>query len=68
LTKVCVTNGEDTNHHKLQYFPNSLRGRATNWFRKYETIHPIVTCIEVQRAFIIRFNEIRSEGQTVVAL
>jgi hypothetical protein len=30
LTKVCVTNGKDTDHHKLQYFPNSLRGRAIN--------------------------------------
>jgi hypothetical protein len=24
LTKVCVTNGENTNLHKLQYFPNIL--------------------------------------------
>jgi hypothetical protein len=30
LTKVCVINGKDTDDHKLQYFPNSLRGRATN--------------------------------------
>ncbi len=30
LTKVCVTNGEYTNYHKLQYFPNSLRGIITN--------------------------------------
>jgi hypothetical protein len=30
LMKVCVTNGEDTNHHKLQYFPNSLKGRTAN--------------------------------------
>jgi hypothetical protein len=30
VTKVCVTNEKDTNCHKLQYFPNSLRGRIVN--------------------------------------
>jgi len=30
LTKVCVTNKEDTNNHKLQYFLNSLKGWTTN--------------------------------------
>jgi hypothetical protein len=30
LTKVCVTNGKNIYNHKLQYFPNSWRGRATN--------------------------------------
>jgi hypothetical protein len=24
LAKLCVTNGEDTNAHKLQYFPTTL--------------------------------------------
>jgi hypothetical protein len=24
LTKVCVTNGEDIDAHKLQYFPTTL--------------------------------------------
>jgi hypothetical protein len=24
LAKVCVMNGEDTNAHKLQYFPTTL--------------------------------------------
>ncbi len=43
LTKVCVTNGENTNDHKLQYFPNSLRGKTIDWFAMYETIHPTVT-------------------------
>ncbi len=31
LTIVCMTNGEDTNNHKLKYFPNSLKGK-TNGF------------------------------------
>jgi hypothetical protein len=30
LIKVCVTNGKNTNDHKLQYFPNSSRGKAAN--------------------------------------
>jgi hypothetical protein len=47
-----VTNGEDINDHKLQYFPNSLRGRATYWFARYETTHLMATRGEVQRAFI----------------
>jgi hypothetical protein len=25
LTKICVINEKDIDHHKLQYFPNSLR-------------------------------------------
>jgi hypothetical protein len=29
-SKVCVTNGEDINDHKLQYFPNSLTGRVVD--------------------------------------
>jgi hypothetical protein len=28
LTKVCVTNGKNTNDHKLQYFPSSLKGKT----------------------------------------
>jgi hypothetical protein len=47
LTKVCVTNGEDIDDHKLQYFPNSLRGRTTDWFARYEMAHPAVTWDEV---------------------
>ncbi len=38
LTKVCMTNGENIDDHKLQYFPNSFRGRVVNWFGRYETI------------------------------
>ncbi len=30
LTKVYVTNGENTNDHKLQYFPKKFRGRVAN--------------------------------------
>ncbi len=62
MTKVCVTNGKYTDDHKLQYFPNSLKGRVVDWFGKYETTHPTTTWTKVQRAFIIQFNEIRSEG------
>ncbi len=67
MIKVCVTNGEDTNYHKLQYFPNSSRGKVTDWFGRYEIAHPTMTWAEVQHAFITRFNEIRSEGQAIVA-
>jgi hypothetical protein len=52
LTKVCVTNGEDTNDHKLQYFPSSFKGRVTDWFAKYEIAHLATTWDEVQWAFI----------------
>jgi hypothetical protein len=47
LTKVRVTNGKDTDNHKLQYFPIFLRGRTTDWFTKYETAHPATTWAEV---------------------
>jgi hypothetical protein len=59
--KVCITNGENRNFHKLQYFLNSLKGRIVNWYGKYETVYPTMIWAEVQRAFIIRFSEIRSE-------
>ncbi len=39
LTKVCVTNGEDTNVHKIQQFLNYLKRRVVDWFAKYETTH-----------------------------
>jgi hypothetical protein len=65
--KVRVTNEKDTNYHKLQYFPNSLKGRVVNWFGIYEIVHP-TTWVEVQRAFITRFCEIRNEGQAVAIL
>ncbi len=63
-----MINGEDTNDHKLQYFPNSLRGRAIDWFVGYETTHLVTTWDEIQWAFISQFNEIRSEGQVVATL
>ncbi len=52
LTKVCVTNEKNTNDHKLQYFPNSLRKRTIDWFARYETTHPTTTWEEVQWAFM----------------
>jgi len=52
LTNVCVINGKDIDNHKLKYFPNSLKGRATDWFAKYETAHPMATWGEVPHAFI----------------
>jgi len=37
FTKVCVTNGENIEAHKLQYFPNTLKSRRIiNWFAHYE--------------------------------
>jgi len=68
LIKVCVTNGKDTNNHKLQYFPNSFKRRAIDWFTKYEMAHPVATWGEVQHDFISRFSEICSEGQVVATL
>ncbi len=68
LTKVCVINGENIDNHKLQYFPNYLKGRVTNWFGKYEIAHPKTTWAQVQRAFITWFSEIKTRGQTVVTL
>ncbi len=63
-----MTNGEDIDNHKLQYFPNSLRGRAIDWFAKYETTHLTTAWGEVWRAFISRFIEIHNEGQAVATL
>jgi hypothetical protein len=37
LAKVCVTNGENTFDHKLQYFPNLLRGKVVDRFARFET-------------------------------
>jgi hypothetical protein len=68
LTKVYVTNGKDTDDHKLQYFPNSLRGRAIVWFSRYGIVHIMATWDEVQWAFISWFSEICSEGQATTTL
>jgi len=38
--------------HKLQYFPNSLRGKSIDWFVRYKTIRLVATWNEVQHAFI----------------
>jgi hypothetical protein len=48
LTKARVTNGENIFDHKLQYFPNSLRGKAVNWFAKFETTQLVATWDEVR--------------------
>jgi len=47
FTKVYVTNGENINAHKLQYFPNSLKGKTINWFAHYEITHLTTTWDEV---------------------
>ncbi len=65
--KACVTNRENIDYHKIQYFPNSLRGRIVDWFGKYEIAYLTTSWAKVQRAFIIWFSEIRSEGQATVA-
>lgn len=39
LTKVWMTNGENIEDHKLQYFPIFLKRRVAYWFSKYETMH-----------------------------
>ncbi len=37
LAKVCVTNGEDIDAHKLQYFLIILQRKSVSWFTQYET-------------------------------
>jgi hypothetical protein len=39
LPKVCVKNSEDTDAHKLQYFPTTLQGKNASWFSHFETTH-----------------------------
>jgi hypothetical protein len=39
LTKICVTNGENTNVHKLRYFPYSLKKIKMDWFDRYATMN-----------------------------
>jgi hypothetical protein len=68
LTKLCVTNGDNTHDYKLQYFPNSLKGKVADWFVKFGTAQLVATWDEVQQAFISRFSEVRSERQAVVTL
>jgi hypothetical protein len=63
-----VTNGEDMDDHKLQYFPNSLRGKSIDWFVRYKTICLAATWNEVQHAFINRFSEICNKGQVAATL
>jgi hypothetical protein len=57
-----VTNGGNTNDHKLQYFSNSSKGKVTDWFGKYETIHPKMTWAKVQHVFLAQFSEIKTKG------
>jgi len=61
LTKLCVTNEENMDDHKLQYFLNSFKRKAADWFSRYETIHPVATWNEVQCVFINQFSEICSK-------
>jgi len=61
LIKVCVTNEENMDDHKVQYFFNSFKRKATDWFFKYEMIHPMATWNEVQWVFINQFSEICNE-------
>jgi hypothetical protein len=58
-----VTDGEDTDDRKLQFFLNSLKRRALDWFAMYETTHPMATWNKVQWVFICRFSEICNESQ-----
>ncbi len=61
LAKICGTNGKDTDAHKLQYFPTTLRGRNASWFTCYETTNLVATSRKVQHAFISRFNHMRKK-------
>ncbi len=47
LTKACVTNGENIDLHKLQYFPYILRGRVVSLFVWFETTNLVATWLVV---------------------
>jgi hypothetical protein len=64
LTKICVTNREDTNNHKLKHFLNYLKGQTTNWFAKYETTHLATTWDTIKS----RFSDVQSQRQVVATL
>lgn len=68
LTKICATNGKNINANKLQYFPNFLEGRTTNWFAQYEITNLTTTWNEIQKAFSVKFNEVQGEDQAMGAL
>jgi hypothetical protein len=53
LTKVCVTNSENTNLNKLQYFPDNLQGRTNDWSTHFETTNLAIAWPVVQQAFIL---------------
>jgi hypothetical protein len=68
LAKVCATNGKNINANKLQYFPNSLKGKTTNWFAQYEITNPTSTWNEIQQAFNVKSSEVQGEDQAMGAL
>jgi hypothetical protein len=68
LTKICVTNSEAINAHKLEYFPTTLWRKNVSWFIHYETTNHPATWGEVQCAFISKFNNVHSKRQAIVAL
>jgi hypothetical protein len=37
---VCVTNGENNDAHKFQYFPNIFKVKVVEWFVRFETTNP----------------------------
>lgn len=61
LTKVCITNGKNTNAHKLQYFQNTLKRQTMDWFIKYDTTNPRTTLVNTQQAFIEQFSVVQNE-------
>jgi hypothetical protein len=68
LTKACVTNGEDTDAHKLQSFPTTLQRKSVSWFTHFETANLVATWGEVWCAFISRFSDVHNERQAIIAL
>jgi hypothetical protein len=67
-TSISSTSNNGSNNGKLQYFPNSLKGRTTNWFVQYEITNPTSTWNEIQQAFIVKFSEVQGEDQAMEAL
>lgn len=67
LRQVCITNGENTHAHKLQYFPNTLRRQDVNWIIRYEIKNPVARWGATQQAFVEWFSMVRNEGQTIIS-
>ncbi len=65
---MCITNGENTHAHKLQYSPNTLRRQDVNWFIRYETTNHVARWGATQQALLEWFSMVRNEVQAIISL